>query len=443
MNDPHLQWIAECFAELEGFEQDAIDEHRHEAQVALARVRAAGDPRGVGGRYEELLQALALRERDLKLDEILADLTPEQFQVLLQDPRRQVRLRVLQRAEELGLEGGFEVLEVHLIGELDPYVVASGIKALGVLGGSRAVSVFGNYRRHVDPRVRANAVEGLCNAGATEADLLPWVEDMDHRVRANAAFGLMDLSPRRAREVLRRLLEENDVQAQKAVMEILERIAPGTFLEFYLDALEFGQPEMIGGILAVLTRTPDPRVTRLLLEMLEDEERSFAFRSQVMQAAKALSARLDEDQDTSRELLDAAVKRYFDQITRDERPRPAPVVRPPPPEADPEQPEEDRPMTGAERMREEVKKHVRVNGRVMDSSNRKPVPRATVRVASTGRQELTDRRGRFSVDRLVRGETYVFVVERQGYPTRSVRYRCSGQQEQNLQILLIGGSRAR
>lgn len=440
MNDPHLQWIAECFQVLEGYDQAAIDEHRREAETALARVRAAGDPRGVGSRYEELLQALMLRERDLKLEDHLRDLTLENFQLLLQDPRRQIRLRLLQRAEEVGLEGAFEVLEVHLIREMDPYVVASGIKAIGVLGGARAIPVFRNYRRHVDPRVRANAVEGLCNAGAAIEDLMPWVEDMDHRVRANAAFGLMDLDPRRAREVLRSLLDERSVPAQKAVMEILERVTPGTYLELYLDALDFCPPDMIGGILETLTRHPDPRITRLLLEMLEDEERSFAFRSQVMQAARALAERLGEEHESSRELLLDAVRTYFREITSEERPRPevTPVAPPPSPSATEGEEEEEVRITGADRMREEAKKWVRVSGRVLDSSDRKPIQRATVRVSATGRQEITDSRGRFSLERMVRGEVYVFVVEKQGYPTRSVRYRVTGQLDQSIQILLVG-----
>lgn len=442
MNDPHLQWIADCRLELADMDLDDIESNRLEAQAALARVQAAGDPRGVGPRYEELLQELARQEATVRLDEVLADLDIAGLETLLASEEREVRIKAIQRTEEMGLEGGFEVLKVHLVRESDPHVIATGIKALGPLGGVRAIPVYQEYRAHVDPRVRANAVEGLCNAGAGPDELRPWTQDLDHRVRANAAFGLMDGEPKTAREVFRGLLAEGSASGQRAVMGILERIDPDRFLEPYLDAIDLCPPELLGDVFQALTRKPDARITRLVLELLEDQERSFAFRSKAMQAARQLAANCGEDEESWKELLEGAVSRFLQDITETERaerdellgevsgdealPDGGEVVEEPP-----------RP-SGAAKQQAMARRWVRLFGRVLDSATRKPIPQAIVRVASSGRQESTDRLGRFQLDRLLRGETYVFVVERRGYPTRSVRHRCSGSQDQSIQILLVG-----
>jgi hypothetical protein len=456
-NDPHLEWIEECRSEIPTYDLDDIEASRDEANAALERVVAAGDPRGIASHYQSLLQDLAAQQTRLELEDRLASLDAEGLDYLLRNGDREVRIRSIQRATEVDVAGGFPILLNFLVHESDNHVVATGVRALGSLGGAAALHAFGTFQTHEDPRVRANAVEGLCDAGATAEFLLPWAEDLDARVRANVAFGLIDQAPNKAREMFRRLLAD----AGGAVAEILAQIDVERFFDLYVDAVDHVPEERVGDVLQSMVRQPDPRVTRLLLELLEDRDRSFAFRSKVMQAARTLAQVCGDEHETSRELLQECVQRFLDDVTAQERAN-ADAERA---EAEAERerrreeqaaaaeaaaegagaedgPEAPRRKSGAEMMQEAARKWVRLTGRVLNSVTKKPVPRATVRLSSSGRQEITDRGGRFHMDRLIRGERYIFVVECQGYPSRSVHYRCSGQQDQSIQIMLIG-SRAR
>lgn len=450
INDPHLEWITQCRSELSGYDLDDVEATRDEADAALERVLAAGDPRGIAAHYQALLQELGEHQTRLELEDRLARLDPPGLDYLLRNGDREVRIRAIQRAVEVDLDGGFRVLLNYLVHEQDSFVVATGVKALGTLGGSNALEAFGTFRTHEDPRVRANAVEGLCDAGASPEFLLPWADDLDNRVRANVAFGLIDRAPDKAREMFRALL----IDAGAAVAEILGQIDVERFFDLYVDAIQHLPPERIGSVLQAMARQPDPRVTRLLLDLLEDRSRPFAFRSKVMQAARTLAQNCGEDHETSREVLEEAVQHFLDDVTATERAQQdaerqetqADRERRRAEQAEaagdfddePEEDEEPRRKSGAEMMQEQARKWVRLTGRVLDSADKRPIPRATVRLSSSGRQEVTDRRGRFHMDRLVRGERYIFVVECQGYPSRSVHYRCSGQQDQSVQIMLMG-----
>lgn len=456
-NDPHLAWIAECRSELVTYDLDDVEASRDEANAALERVLAAGDPRGIAAHYQGLLQELSEHQTSLELEDRLARLDAEGFDYLLRHGDREVRIRTVQRAMEVDLAGGFRVLLNFLVHEPDTHVVATGVRALGVLGGAAAIEAFGTFRTHEDPRVRANAVEGLCDAGAGPDQLLPWADDMDHRVRANVAFGLVDQAPDIAREMFRGLLSASG----GTVAEILAQIDVERFFDLYVDALDHVPENRVGDVLRSMVKQPDPRVTRLLLGLLEDRERPFSFRSKVMQAARSMAQACGEEHETSKEVLEEAVQEFLDDVTAQEREnaeaeRAAVDAERAQRQAERDRAQaqtgdgpgagsgEDRPQrkSGAQQMQDAAKRWVRLTGRVLDSSNKKPIPRATVRLSSSGRQEVTDRRGRFHMDRLVRGERYIFVVECQGYPSRSVHYRCSGQQDQNLQIMLMG-TRAR
>lgn len=449
INDPHLEWIEECRSEIPTYDLDDVEASRDEALAALERVVAAGDPRGIASHYEALLKELSSHQTGLELEDRLAQLDVEGFDYLLRNGDREVRIRAIQRAKEVDLDGAFRVLLNFLVNEPDNHVVATGVRSLGSLGGAAALEAFGTFRTHQDPRVRANAVEGLCDAGATPEHLMPWSQDLDHRVRANVAFGLIDQAPDAARTMFRDLLAD----AGGAVTEILAQIDVERFFDLYVDAIDHVPDDRVGDVLESMVKRPDPRVTRLLLEFLEDRSRSFAFRSKAMQAARALAAICDEDNETSKELLEDAVQQFLDDVTAQERENAdaeraaaeaARVQR----QAERDEAEAQgadastegapRRKSGAQQMQEAARMWVRLTGRVLDSANKKPIPRATVRLSSSGRQEITDRRGRFHMERLIRGERYIFVVECQGYPSRSVHYRCSGQQDQSVQIMLIG-----
>lgn len=432
--DVHRRWVSESRARLDTLGPEGLEAMRKEALGARDRAQGAGDPREVVPVYQQLIDEIEALQVAARLEETLSGLDLEGLGELLAHPHRDVRMRTIRRAEELELEGAFQRIRAHLDEEPDPFVVATAVKCLGGLAGEGDWAAFRPWLTDADPRIRANALEGMAAAGAPCDELLRCAKDVDHRVRGNVALGVLDREPAEARRILRSLLEEPTESARTTGVGILNQIDPDRFLEPYLEALEILAPGERGPVMEALSRTPDPRVLRLVLDLLDDESQPLAARSQAMQAARSL-AEVCEDEDWS-EVLDAAARQFLHALATDDRA--APTLRAPAPEPRPKEDDEDRKPTGADIMREKVKRYVKVVGKVFDSADRRPIRGATVRVPSMGYQELTDRKGQFQLDRLLRHEVYVFVVEKPGYPIRSVRYRCSGKKEQLMRILLVG-----
>lgn len=76
--------------------------------------------------------------------------------------------------------------------EDDNFVIATIVKAMGILGGKKEIETIAPYLNHDDSRVRANAIEGLEMiskkgfSGEIIPMLFPQIKDPDHRVRVNA-----------------------------------------------------------------------------------------------------------------------------------------------------------------------------------------------------------------------------------------------------------------
>lgn len=441
-DDVHRSFIAECREKIEDLPEAELADLRGEAAAARERADAAGDPLEVVPLYDGLLADMDGFLEEYALERTLAKLDASGLEAILAKGDPALRMRALQGVAERALAEAEPVIHRHLASEQDRFVLATAAKVLGGVGGDASVPVLRRFVRHEDPRVRANAVEGLCGLGAPAEELLRCAEDVDHRVRANVAFGLLETRPDEARRLLRTLLQDPTEAARRAAVEVLEKIEPARFLEAYLDALDVAPPDATGTLLRAASRCPDPRVIRFVLDVIEDPERPLSLRSQAMQVCNDLADLTDEElyQDALRD----AARAFLRKLSQDDAPAPAPPRAPeraapePEPEAAGGVVSSRERKSGADQMRERVKKWITVIGKVTDSIDRKPVRLATVRVASTGMIEYTDRKGQFSMNRLERGETYVFVVDKQGYPTRSVRYRCSGKKEQILRIILVG-----
>ncbi len=444
--DVHRSWIAECRARLPDLDTSGIRALLRDAQAARQRAESAGDPRGVAPLYSGLIDDLGNRLTQIELESRLENLDDPTLVQLLSHPLPEVRLRALQAAVDRGLESGADRIAAHLQVEGDPFVVATAVKALGELGGPTQVPVLLGYLRHEDPRVRANAVEGLVLAGAAPEYLLRAAEDVDHRVRSNAAVGLLDSRPEDARRVLLGLALDPSEAARKSGLDLLVRVDPLESLEFLQELLDRGGLPVAGPVFALLAKSPDPRVVRVVLDAMEDEARPLGVRTLAMQAAETL--RRGAGEEDWGDLLGDAVEAFRLRLRESDGPR-SPVSTRVPAEDEPagdEDPEEEasgpasgaRRPTAAEQMRAKAQRWVTVIGRVVDSADRNPVWQAQVRIPSMGILEYTDRKGQFTVERLERGKVYVFVVEKQGYPPRTTRYRCSGKKEQVLRINLVG-----
>ncbi|MDD5092276.1 MAG: HEAT repeat domain-containing protein, partial [Candidatus Wallbacteria bacterium] len=103
--------------------------------------------------------------------------------------------------------------------EQDEKVRSMLVTTVSMLGDGRAIPWLIRYLRDADPRVRANAVEGLENFQLEDKDLeevLPLLEDDNNRVRANAAKALWKFGGLRMISFLGDILAGNPDKWQRA-----------------------------------------------------------------------------------------------------------------------------------------------------------------------------------------------------------------------------------
>ncbi len=144
----------------------------------------------------------------------------------LTDPDYQVRLRAVQELGQLKemklLPSLLEQLEI----EDSKYVIASLVKVVAALGGSRVLERVKPFLKHPDSRVRANTVEALGTIGAQDVfDLLfPMLNDDDGRVKANSVRVLWSFSQAKMLEKLHSMVESSQIWERRSALYTLEQI---------------------------------------------------------------------------------------------------------------------------------------------------------------------------------------------------------------------------
>jgi HEAT repeat protein len=106
----------------------------------------------------------------------------------LQDADPALRNRAVQALAKQGGEQALALLTERCGVEEDSFVRASLAIALGILGGGTQLSLLRGFLDDPDPRVRANAIEGLMHLGIPEVIrvIVPHLKDQDKRVKVNA-----------------------------------------------------------------------------------------------------------------------------------------------------------------------------------------------------------------------------------------------------------------
>jgi HEAT repeat protein len=127
-----------------------------------------------------------------------------------EDPR--VRLDGAKELAELRRTDLVPTLANILEKDSDRFVVATLVKLVGLTGGADYAGRIIPFLEHEDPRVRANAVEGL-SLVEDEAHLQPvakLLSDGDARVSANAAFVMYRKWPERTLDILTEMISSGD-----------------------------------------------------------------------------------------------------------------------------------------------------------------------------------------------------------------------------------------
>ncbi|MBI3891248.1 MAG: HEAT repeat domain-containing protein [Candidatus Wallbacteria bacterium] len=228
-----------------------------------------------GEQAREALERMASRETGEMAEKIAAALTAlekkravpppvpaldaganvvETIRERLSDPDKNQRLQAALQAAELPQAKGVPLLKNALLVEAHPHVIATLAKALGQLGGPAEASVLGEFLQHSDPRVRANAIEGLAASRSEEAYKLvePLLDDPNQRVRASAAWLIHGKDPARAFATLKDMLLSKDAELHDAALFALREIAGEQVLDLFEMGLASEIPEVQMKILRVL-----------------------------------------------------------------------------------------------------------------------------------------------------------------------------------------------
>ena len=117
---------------------------------------------------------------------------------------REAKLDVIKKVMAMGSDGELPVILEYLDEEDDTWVIASLVKAVGVLGSVSHIPRLQPFLEHDDPRVQANAIEALEAIGddCVVPLIIPMLAKQDNRIRANAIKALISYDKEQALSTL-------------------------------------------------------------------------------------------------------------------------------------------------------------------------------------------------------------------------------------------------
>jgi len=411
---------------LEGLMQAGTDEERFVAATAIEAL-------------QQTEAALAARTHDAALVSARAEIDNLNMEVFLQyldAAEVELRIRAVLKAADIEFEATIPHMKRRLDEETSLHVVSAIVKAVGLLGRSDEMAFLGQYLAHEDPRVRANAIEGMARSEAAGRFNLyaAMLGDEHHRVRINAAVALRKEDPTALDDLLEELWDEPSPHAHRGAMWVAGRhTTPARAREQYLRGLASPHPDVALAALQGLGDCDCPVVAeRLAVLLAADEGRDEAVRVALRERLFALQA---STSDEVRAVVVPAVERLLGGTpvavadVPDGTSDPAAAGSLPPSQRRLRPPKDDGPREAPKRTM-----WVRLAGRIVYGVKKDPLPQVTIRLSNTGFQELSDRHGRFCFDRIEANKVHVFVCEKQGWPTTTYRYRASGERDQRILI---------
>ena len=150
----------------------------------------------------------------------------DEWKQKLLDSDYQIRLMAVQGVGTQKVADLLPFLMGRLHDEDSKYVIASLVKVVAVLGGSRVLEQIKPFLKHDDSRVRANTVEALGSIGAKEVfDLVfPMLNGDDGRVKANSVNVLWSFSQQKMLEKLFKMVESTEVWERSSALYTLEQL---------------------------------------------------------------------------------------------------------------------------------------------------------------------------------------------------------------------------
>jgi len=411
---------------LDGIVKTGNDVERALAERALAMVVVCEK------RLDESVHDADLIQAREDIDNMNMDV----FLEYLVSPEPELRIRAMQKAVEIEFEATVDSMKARLEVEADLHVLATMVKSIGLLAGEYELDIMRQSLAHDCPRVRANAIEGMCKTDHQNKYCLfrAMLGDPHHRVRLNAAIALEAIEPGQVEAQVIDLFNSEAPMARRAALWASSRLEERKHIGTLVAALKDVHPDVCLHALALLKEHESVGLARTLSEFLDirplgsvlyeaSKERLIALQASTQNKVAAIARTAIENVIGARP--QAPVEDNASDAAKDLRPMGT---------LPPGQRKLRPPKEGSAPKRKEMPVYVRLAGRVIDGRRSNGLKQATVRISSSGRQEITDNNGRFYFERLEGLNVYVFVCEKMGYPTTTFRYRASGQKDQSVVI---------
>lgn len=234
------------------------------------------------------------------------------------------KLEAIRQAIEAREPSALEIFRDRLGKEDDPWVLASLLKGLGTLGGSRDIHLIQPLLKHEDVRIQANAIEALELIGDELSFSLvaPMLQSKDDRIRANSIKCLVRFDPDEALATLERMAEAEQLSSRESAV-------------YCLGILRHDQvPDIVAGMVA--RETSEDLLLRQL-KILEAEggrsclgpmaSLSLYLRGQLQEKAAMALGRVRSRVPVGEEELEELRIRFEDEFRRSGRHRPDALVR--------------------------------------------------------------------------------------------------------------------
>jgi len=248
------------------------------------------------------------KSKDASFDKRMCDLyLKKNFQFLRSlDSRKQIG--AIQRLAKLTDPRIFKVFSSLLEVEKKPRVVATLVKALAAVGGSRALKHVEPFLASSEPRIRANAIEAITVipvSGKFEL-LSPYLYDESPRVRANVAQSLWYHSRIKVIDVLRTMLRSEDSREAKSAIFALSTVGTPEARDLLLNIA--GTPDLDEEVQKALAQV-EQKIERALKEAGETDQAKL-HKPELRKPVKILS--FDETVAAARKLLSS--KQYQERL---------------------------------------------------------------------------------------------------------------------------------
>jgi hypothetical protein len=164
----------------------------------------------------------------------------EAFANLMKAEEPATRLQTMLVTAEMPVPGVVDLIVPHLKTEQDPWVLAAGVAAVGILGSAVNLPDITPFLRHESPRVIANAVSAAYSLAPDEAFPLatPLLVHVDNRVQGNVLMILLEKDRERFVGHLRLMASSRREAYRATALNCLKEMEPQVIAELALEMFQ-------------------------------------------------------------------------------------------------------------------------------------------------------------------------------------------------------------